>query len=185
MHRRPVVRDVGLLPHESKQVIRGEDRVPAGLGQALLTECLDVGVGAREHAEVPETLLYGADRVADRLGLAVLARGVVVVRPIALANDPRLWQERTQMLLHAERAGARATRPVRRRERLVDVDVDAIEPEVTRSRYAEQRVHVRAVAIDEAARVMDGGAHLADALLEEPERVRVREHEPGDVRPKR
>ena len=32
---------------------------------------------------------------------------------------------------------------------------------------------------------MDGGAHLAHALLEEAERVRVREHEPGDVRPKR
>src|SRR5881628_2497872 len=89
------------------------------------------------------------------------------------------------MLLHAERSGARTTGPVRRRERLVDVDVDAIEPEVTRSRDAEQRVHVRAVAIHEAARVMDGGAHLAYALLEEAERVRVREHEPGDVRPER
>src|SRR4029077_17941694 len=130
-------------------------------------------------------LLHGADRVADRLRLAVLARGVVVIRPIALPTDPRVWQERAQGLLHTEWSGARATGPVWRRERLVDVDVDAIESEVTRPRDAEQRVHVRAVARHEAARVMDRGAHRAHALLEETEGVRVREHEPGDVWPKR
>ena len=89
------------------------------------------------------------------------------------------------MRLHAERARPGAARAVRGREGLVDVDVDAVEAEVAGPRDAEERVHVRAVAVHERAYRVHRIAHLAHALLEEADRVRVREHEARDVRTER
>ena len=46
---------------------------------------------------------------------------------------------------------------------------------------SRERVHVRAVHIDKTAARMNYAADLADVLLELPERVRIREHQCGDV----
>ena len=181
MHRGPVVGDVVDVPQQREQVVRREHRVATRLGHAVLAKRLHVRIGAHEHAEVPETLLDGSDRIADRLRIAVLTRGVVVVRPVGLADDPRLRQEGAQRRLHAERPGSGTAGAVRRGEGLVHVDVDAVEPEVSRSRDPEQRVHVCAIAIDETAHRVDRRTDLADALLEQPEGVRVGEHESRDV----
>ena len=61
------------------------------------------------------------------------------------------------------------------------VDVNAVEAEIAGTRDPEKRVHVRAIAVDEAARVVHRRADLAHPLLEQTERVRVGEHEARDV----
>ena len=59
----------------------------------------------------------------------------------------RTGQERRELLGDADRARARAAAAVRRRERLVQVDVHGVEAHVARARLAEDRVEVRAVAV--------------------------------------
>src|SRR5439155_13205288 len=85
--------------------------------------------------------------------------------------------ERLEVLLHAQRTGARSAGAVRGRERLVHVDVHTVDAEVSGTRDPEERVHVRAVSVHEAARGVHGVADLPHAFFEEAERVRVREHE--------
>src|SRR2546429_7074348 len=63
----------------------------------------------------------------------------------------------------------------------MDVDVDAVEAEIAGAGDAEERVHVRAVAVYERARGVHRVADLTHALLEETERVRIRQHEARDV----
>ena len=185
MHARAVVRDVVRLAQEREEVVGREDRVTGRLNETLFAEGAHVGVSAHEDAEVPEALLDRADRLADGVGLAVLPRGVVVVGAIGLADDPRLRQERPEGRLDAERARPGTARAMGRRERLVDVDVHAVEAEIAGARDPEERVHVRAVAVHEPADVVYRGADLAHALFEEADGVRVREHEACDVRSER
>ena len=45
----------------------------------------------------------------------------------------------------------------------------------------DQGVHVRAVAVDQAAAAVNQLADLGDVVFEQAERVRVRQHQPGDV----
>ena len=63
--------------------------------------------------------------------------------------------------------------------------MDAIEAEVAGAGDAEERVHVRAVAVHQRARGVHRVADLAHALFEETERVRVRQHETRDIGPER
>ena len=94
MHARPVIRDVVLATQQREEIVRGEHGVAPGLDQPFLAERLHIGICTREHAEVPEGLADLPDGVAEALGLAILARGVVVVAAIGLLHDPRLRQER-------------------------------------------------------------------------------------------
>jgi len=70
---------------------------------------------------------------------------------------------------------------VRGRERLVDVVVHHVEPHVAGATAAEQGVEVRAVVVEESARVVHDVGDLRDVALEEPDRVRVGQHERGGV----
>jgi len=80
---------------------------------------------------------------------------------------------------HRHRPAAGAAAAVRLGERLVKVVVDDVEAHVARPRAADDGVQVRAVVVEErAARVEDLG-DLLDALVEQAERRRVRQHEPG------
>ena len=67
---------------------------------------------------------------------------------------------------------------VRLRERLVQVEVDDVEAHVAGPRAADDRVQVRAVVVEERAGVVEDPRHLLDPLVEEPERRRVRQHQP-------
>ena len=77
--------------------------------------------------------------------------------------------------------GARAAAAVRLRERLVQVEVDDVEAHVARARAPHHRVEVRAVVVERRARVVDERGDLLDVRVEQPERVRVGEHQAGDV----
>ena len=90
-------------------------------------------------------------------------------------------QERLDAVGHRDRAGARAAAAVRLRERLVQVEVDDVEAHVAGPRDAHDRVQVRAVVVEGRADVVDDLRDLLDVAVEQPERVRVGEHQAGDV----
>ena len=181
MHARPVERDVVRVPQLREEIVGREDRVVRCLGEPFLAERAHIRVCADEHAEVAEERPHATDRIAESGRRLVVPRRVEVIAALLVANDPRLWQERPKRLLHAERTRAGPAGTMRGREGLVHVDVDAVEAKVTGTRDAEKRVHVRAVAVHETADGVDRIAHLAQTLLEETERVRVRQHQTNDV----
>src|SRR5207253_6000005 len=79
------------------------------------------------------------------------------------------------------RAGAGTAAAVRSRERLVKIELQHVGAHVARLGDAHERVHVRAVHVDEAALVVHDGGDLLDVFLEKTERVRIGHHERGDV----
>ena len=70
--------------------------------------------------------------------------------------------------MNADRARARAAAAVRRRERLVQVELHDVDARVAGARLAEHRVHVRAVAVHEAALFVHDVGDLAELLSNRP-----------------
>ena len=91
-------------------------------------------------------------------------------------------QERDGLVGHTDRAAAGTAAAVGRRERLVEIEVHDVEAHVARPDHAQQRVHVGAVVVEQAAAVMDQPGDFPDVTLEEAQGVGVREHDAGDVR---
>ena len=86
-----------------------------------------------------------------------------------------------QGLADRDRAGAGAPAAVRGGEGLVHVHVDDVEAHVARAHDPEDGVQVGAVVVEKPADAVDGLGDLDDVLLEQAERARVGEHDPGDV----
>ena len=59
--------------------------------------------------------------------------------------------------------------------------MDDVEAEVTELRPPEERIHVGAVAVDEAARLVNDAAHLDGVAVEEAEGCRLGEHDAREV----
>ena len=57
--------------------------------------------------------------------------------------------------------------------------MDDVEAHVPGPRDPDDRVQVRAVVVEECPSVVEDRSDLLDALVEEPERRGIREHEPG------
>ena len=76
------------------------------------------------------------------------------------------------MLLHRHRTAARTAAAVRRRERLVQVEVHHVDAEIARPRDAHQRVHVGAIHVNQRAFGVQDLGRLDDVLLEHAERIR-------------
>ena len=70
---------------------------------------------------------------------------------------------------------------MRSRKRLVQVQVHNVHAEVARAHFADQCVHVRAVHIEQAALGMKNVGDFVDLLLEDAERVRIGQHQGGDI----
>src|SRR2546428_822545 len=97
--------------------------------------------------------------------------------PAAVETDHRNREERLEGLFHADGAGPGTPASVGRRERLVEIEMDDVEVHLPGGRAAQDRVEVRAVVVEEAAGIVDDLSNLEHVLLEDPEGVRVREHE--------
>ena len=97
------------------------------------------------------------------------------------AGCDRDSQIRQHALRHAHRAASGTAASVRSAEGLVKVQVQDIEAHVARTYLAEQRVHIGAVVVEQAAAFVHQGSYLAYFLLEEAEGVRVGHHNAGDV----
>ena len=83
------------------------------------------------------------------------------------------------MLLHTHRSGAWAASPVRRAERLVQVEVDDVVSHVAGTGHAHQSIEVGSIHVHQAADLVHQLRDLDDVGFEHSQRVRVREHQPG------
>ena len=70
---------------------------------------------------------------------------------------------------------------MRSRKRLVQVQVHQVDAEIAGARLPDQRVHVGAVHVEQAALSVQNLGDLVDLLLEDAQRVGVGEHERGDI----
>ncbi len=70
---------------------------------------------------------------------------------------------------------------MRRRKRLVQVQMDHVDAHVARPRDADQRIHVGAVHVDQPAGVVNDLADLLDVSFKQSERVRIGQHQARDV----
>ena len=115
--------------------------------------------------------LFGRDEAVERREIS-----------LTFLHDPYdgRRQEVHKMRCYSDgtRAGSAAT--VRDRERLVQVEVHHVEAQVARADNPKQRVEVRTVAVHQAAAAVYQLNDLFDVLIEETERVRVREHHAND-----
>ena len=70
---------------------------------------------------------------------------------------------------------------MRRRERLVQIQVHHVHAEVARPRLAHQRVHVRAVHVQQRALRMQDVRDLVNLALEHADGRRIRQHQRRDI----
>ncbi len=66
---------------------------------------------------------------------------------------------------------------MRRRKRLVQVHVDHVEAHVARPHLAQNGVEIRAVVVQQTARIADDVVDLDDVALEHAQRRRIRQHD--------
>src|SRR5207247_8905684 len=78
---------------------------------------------------------------------------------------------------NAGRARPRTSAGMGGREGLGQVEVDDVQIYFARRRAAQDGVEVRAVVVQEATRVVHDLRNVQDMLFEDPEGVRIRQHE--------
>ena len=86
-------------------------------------------------------------------------------------------QKRRQVTCDADRSHARATAAVRDRKRLVQIQMADVGADRGRARQPDLRVHVGAVHVNLTAVLVDDVADLADVVLEDAVRRRIRDHQ--------
>ena len=82
---------------------------------------------------------------------------------------------------HRDRPGSRPAATVRGGEGLVGVHVHDVEPHIARPGTPDDRVEVGPVVVHERAHVVQDPGDLRDVLLEQPQRVRIGEHQACDL----
>ena len=90
-------------------------------------------------------------------------------------------QERFEFLFHGDWAGTGSAATVRGRESLVQIQVHDVDAEVAGTDFADQRVHVGAVHVEQAAFGVHDLGDLVDLLLEDAQRVGICEHQCRDI----
>ncbi len=171
VHRGRVVGEVVGTGEPVAHEVGVQDRDLRHRAQTVAAEAPDVGQGAHQDEEVAVEAAHRADR-----------GGVVPEKREggALADHPRHRQVRQQGRRHRDRAGAGSAAAVRRREGLVEVDVHGVGAHQAGQGAADEGVEVGAVHVDEAAAIVDQARDLDDAVLEDAEGVRHRQHQRRD-----
>ena len=95
--------------------------------------------------------------------------------------DDGTWQVVAQLVIDADCAAARSPAAVWRRKGLVKIKVHAVKAQVAGLYYRQQRIHIRAVQVHQAARAMHAVDDLQNARLEEPQRAGHGQHHAGDA----
>ena len=86
-----------------------------------------------------------------------------------------------QTLTNTHRTSAWTTTAMRRRERLVQVDVHHVETHIARATGTKHRVQVGTIVVHQAASLMNQLGNLRDARLEQAQRIRVGHHHGGNI----
>src|SRR5207237_4499676 len=126
----------------------------------------DVGVGAKQHAEVAVERPHLANRLRS-----VVLEAKSFVRALNRGNR----QEGHEMRFNTDRAGPRAAAAMRRGEGFVQVEVNDIEAHIAGPGDANQGVEVGAVVIELYAVLVRQPGDLQDVLLEDTGGIRVRQ----------
>ena len=101
--------------------------------------------------------------------------------PVTEAGRPRTGEKGRQTLGHRHGPGPRAPAAVGGGEGLVQVQVDDVEAHVAGPHHTQDGVEIGTVVVEETTDLVDGIGDGHDVLLEEPQGVRVGEHDPGHV----
>src|SRR5437867_866155 len=165
----PVGDGVRLAVEEPPEIVRGEDCKRGDVRESVRAEETDVRVSTEEDSRVADEALqtpYGLLEVI-----------IEAVTGLLFRND---WDREIlgQPFRRADRAGTGPSSAVRRRECLVEVQVNDVETHIAGPRLAEESVHVRPVIIHQASGVVDRLRYLDDLPLKEAEGVWNREHHP-------
>ncbi len=176
MHASAIVRqriDILQLGH---QVISIQDGVLRDLAQPVEPVHTNIGVGTHHHSKVTEEGFNPANALS-RINRAIKRRSFIIS---GLDNiDDRSGQEIYQGGSHSDRAGSRPTTSVGGRESLVQIVMQHIESQVPRARDAQQRIHIGAIPVNQAANRMHQTDYLFDVLVEQAKGVRIGEHQAG------
>ena len=159
MHADAVKRRAERARHAAHEIVRVQNGILCRLGNALAAEREQICQRTHHDEEVARK---GAHL---DVALAVQRGGM---RQIEL-----------QEVLAADRARAGAA--VRRGERLVQVQVDAVKAHVAGAHNAHDGVQIRAVIVAQAARLVDKTRDLQNVFVKNADGVRVRQHQSGGV----
>ncbi len=152
-----------------------------GLLQSVAAEAADVGVGADENAEVALEAAQAPDRLLGIVAQLEPRLGGGAVGASLQALDSRHRQEGLDPVGDRDWPRSRPAAAVRLRERLVEVEMDDVEPHVARARTAHDRVEVGAVVVERAPHPVHDRGDLGDVAVEQAEGVGVGQHQRGDV----
>ena len=154
-------------------VVGAERRELACHLDMLLPEHQDIGIRAQNHAEIAHERRHLSGR-----SLAIAHNVETAVFELLHA---RHRQELDEPLGHADRTGTGTASAVRGGEGLVEVEMHDVEAHVAGTDHAQQRVHVGAVVVEQAAAFVNERRDLLDILLEQAERVGVGHHDARDI----
>ena len=161
MHADAVKRRTERARHAAHEIVRIQDGILCRLGDALAAEREQIRQRAHHNEEVA--------RKCAHLNVA-----------LAFQRD-RVRQIGLQEVLAADRARAGAAAAVRRGERLVQIQMDAVKAHVAGAHDAHNGVQVRAVVVAQAARLMDKTRDLQNVFVKNADGVWVRQHQAGGV----
>ena len=166
------------LGHPREQVVGVQHGGLGGLGQTVAAEAEDVGVGADEDAEVALEAAQAADRAlvvapSSKRGPAPFSDSIRSIRGTGRNGSIR-----------SETAIGPAPGPPPPCGWLNDLwrlTWTMSKPMSPGPDLAHDRVQVGAVVVERPAGLVDDPGDLGDVLVEEPERVRVGQHQAGDL----
>ena len=110
----------------------------------------------------------------------------IVIEEIFLPVKTDQWnrQESFEILSNPYWSCAWSTATVRSRESLVKIEMNNVEPHVPRTNLPQYRVEVRTIIVQETPGVMNCSRNLENILLENPESVRIGDHQTRCPRPR-
>ncbi len=169
MHRLRLIRPLKGPIQPRPQIIRIQHSIFRRLPQPIRPIRQDVRQSPDKHPIIPVPGLHPPHRLRP---VKVEAQ-----RTIPPRNQHRRRQKRLQNLLASHRPRPRTPTPMRRRKRLMQIQMHHIDPKVPRPRLPHQRVHIRAIHIQQRALRMQNVRDLMDVRLKHPNRRRIRQHQ--------
>ena len=154
-------------------VVGIEHRVLAHAGQSLAAQQQNVRIRPQHNRKIA---IIRRD-VADRLRRVVIE----IIRAIVMHTHHRNRQKFLESRNHANRPRARPTAAMGRGERFVQIEMADVKAHIAGFALAHHGIEVRAVVVHQAIDAVDQLSDLVDPRVENPQGVRAREHQPGDL----
>lgn len=158
--------DVFQLLHH---VVGVEDGIVCEFRDAVAAVDHQIGQGAYHDQEVS----VEAGQIADAFG------GAFVMRVFSGAGDPVARKIIAQEVLASDRTAARTAAAVRGGEGLMQVQVNDVEPDVSRTHNADNGVQVGSVVVAETAGFVDEAGDFHNVVVKDANGVRVGQHQAG------